>query len=182
LLGVFAAVASFGLAGATITACSGSSSSTAGGVEAGVDGGRRSEGGGPIVEEDSAIAVEDAAVEPDAASDAAADAKAGPDAAGPGVVGSACVFNRDCQLALRCECDESTGCACKTGTRGTGQNGITSCTDGNDCTSAVCVEGPPGTGQFCSDECITSKDCGGQLPLCTSIASLGPICIRTPPK
>ncbi len=103
------------------------------------------------------------------------------DGNGPGGAGAVCSFNYDCNLALRCECDESTGCACKTGARGTGKNGIDRCDGGNDCTSAVCVEGPGDGGEFyCSDECKTGSDCTGKLPLCTNIAFVGQICIRKP--
>jgi len=101
---------------------------------------------------------------------------------GPGAEGATCSFNRDCHLALRCECDETTGCACKTGTRGTGKNGVDPCASGNDCASSVCVEGPPDSGSFCSDECKTSNDCTGVLPLCSDIAFVGRICIRTAPQ
>jgi hypothetical protein len=101
---------------------------------------------------------------------------------GPGKPGDECSFNRECNAALRCECTESAGCACKAGVRGTGRNGIDPCNDGNACASAVCVEGPPDSGSFCSDECATSNDCKGQLPLCSTIAFVGRICIRTPPK
>jgi hypothetical protein len=44
----------------------------------------------------------------------------------------------------------------------------------------VCVEGPADGGFFCSDQCATSNDCGGALPLCSTIAFVGRICIRTP--
>jgi hypothetical protein len=101
---------------------------------------------------------------------------------GPGAEGATCSFNRDCHLALRCECNETTGCACKTGARGTGKNGVDPCASGNDCTSSVCVEGPPDAGSFCSDECKTSSDCTGVLPVCTDVAFVGRICIRTAPQ
>jgi len=99
-----------------------------------------------------------------------------------GAEGATCSFNRDCHLALRCECNETTGCACKTGARGAGKNGIDPCTSGNDCVSSVCVEGPPDSGSFCSDECKTSGDCTGVLPLCTDVAFVGRICTRTAPQ
>ncbi|MEA2751565.1 MAG: hypothetical protein QOI41_5708 [Myxococcales bacterium] len=101
---------------------------------------------------------------------------------GPGTDGTVCSFNRDCHAALRCECDETAGCACKPGARGTGRNGIDACTSGNACASSVCVEGPPDAGSFCSDECVTSAQCTGMHPLCTDIAFVGRICIRTPPQ
>lgn len=99
---------------------------------------------------------------------------------GPGAAGEECSFNRDCKAALRCECVEPDPCTCKAGTRGAGKNGIDPCTDGNACASSLCVEGPTGTGSFCSDECNTSSDCTGKLPLCSDIAFVGRICIRTP--
>ena len=101
---------------------------------------------------------------------------------GPGEAGAECAFNRDCHAALRCECTESTGCACKPGARGTGQNGVTPCSDGNACASSVCTEGPPDSGSFCSDECKTSADCKGKLPVCSDIAFVGRICIRQAPQ
>lgn len=101
---------------------------------------------------------------------------------GPGTDGTACSFNRDCHATLRCECDVTAGCACKPGARGTGKNGIDACTSGNACASSVCVEGPPDAGSFCSDECLTSSQCTGMLPLCSDIAFVGRICIRTAPQ
>lgn len=124
---------------------------------------------------------------PDAGADAAGDASADAprdasvrDGNGPGEAGAVCSFNYDCQSALRCECDETTGCECKAGVRGTGQNGVDPCVDGNGCVSAVCVEGPPDSGFFCSDECDSSADCTGKLPVCSTIAFVGRICIRQP--
>lgn len=128
---------------------------------------------------------EDGATPATDAGDAGIDAKKDVnvrDAAGPGEAGAECSLNYDCELALRCECDESTGCFCKPGARGTGNNGVDPCTDGNACVSALCIEGPPDSGSFCSDECTTSDDCGGKLPLCQDIAFVGRVCIRTPPK
>lgn len=101
---------------------------------------------------------------------------------GPGEAGAECAFNRECKAALRCECSLSAGCACAVGVRGTGQSGVTPCSDGNACSSSVCVEGPPDSGSFCSDECKTSADCTGKLPLCSNVAFVGRICIRTPPN
>lgn len=100
---------------------------------------------------------------------------------GPGTDGTVCSFNRDCHATLRCECDQTARCACKPGARGTGRNGIDACTSGDACASSVCVEGPPDAGSFCSDECLTSAQCTGMLPLCSDIAFVGRICIRTPP-
>ena len=105
------------------------------------------------------------------------DAAAASDAGG---VGATCSFNHDCQTALRCECDETTGCACKPGARGTGKNGIDPCTSGNNCASALCVEGPADSGSFCSDECMTIAQCTGKLPVCSDIAGVGRVCIRMP--
>ena len=47
-----------------------------------------------------------------------------------------CFFNADCQKALRCECDDTTGCSCQPGTRGTGAAGAP-CANGNDCASSI---------------------------------------------
>lgn len=115
--------------------------------------------------------------------DAARDAKPDgpkPQVDGPGEAGTPCSFNRECQIALRC--DEDTGYNCAPGTRGTGQNGVDQCDSGNQCASAVCVEGPPDSGFYCSDECTSAKDCTGALPQCTNIALVGQVCTRTPPK
>ena len=112
---------------------------------------------------------------------AASDGASGP-IDGPGADGATCAFNRDCHLALRCECNETTGCACKPGARGTGKNGIDPCTSGNECASSVCVEGPPDAGSFCSEECVTAAQCTGVLQLCSDIAFVGRICIRTTPQ
>ncbi len=113
----------------------------------------------------------------DAAKDSASDARAG-DGGGSG---KACAFNRECPADERCECSEAAGCACKTGPRGAGKNGVDTCKDGNDCASSVCVEGPAsGTAFYCSDECTSAAQCGGALPVCADIATLGKICVRTP--
>jgi hypothetical protein len=109
------------------------------------------------------------------------DAGVARDASGPGAVGEVCSVNRDCQLALRCACDEVKGCACAAGARGTGRSGLDPCTTGDTCASALCIEGPPDAGSFCSDECVTSADCRGQLPLCATIALVGRVCVRSPP-
>lgn len=109
--------------------------------------------------------------------DAKADAKAVRDANGPGEAGDDCVFNHDCQLALRCECNGS--CACQPGARGTGQNGIDTCDAGEQCASSLCVEGPGDGGvYYCSDECGSNADCTGMLPKCTSVSFIGKICVR----
>jgi len=114
--------------------------------------------------------------------DAGADVKTAKDANGPGEAGADCSFNRDCQSALRCECDGMTGCACKPGTRGTGQNGVDACDSGNQCASAVCLEGPPDSGFFCTDECTSPADCPTTtLPQCTNVAFVGQVCTRKPP-
>jgi hypothetical protein len=127
----------------------------------------------------------DAGTETDSSAEAGTDAGAQSDGStvvdGPGTDGTVCSFNRDCHAALRCECDQTAGCACKPGARGTGRNGIDACTSGDACASSVCVEGPPDAGSFCSDECLTSAQCTGMLPLCSDIAFVGRICIRTPP-
>lgn len=137
--------------------------------EAGADGASDGGADGPVDEEDGAVAVTDSGDAGKVQID------------GPGEAGTECAFNRECNAALRCECSESAGCACKAGARGTGMSGVTPCADGNDCASSVCVEGPPDSGTFCSDECTTSADCTGKLPLCSDIAFVGRICIRQPP-
>lgn len=92
---------------------------------------------------------------------------------------AACAFNRECPSDERCVCDVTTGCECQLGPRGTGKNGVDRCVSGNDCESSVCLEGPGGA-YVCSGECATSADCGGALPLCSDIAFVGRICVRTP--
>jgi hypothetical protein len=109
-------------------------------------------------------------------SDAGGDARVRPDANGPGLDDAGCAFNRDCNLALRCECDQGD-CRCVRGPRGTGEVGVDKCDGGNDCSSSVCAEGPGGV-YYCSDECVTAVDCAGALPKCTDIAFVGRICIR----
>ena len=95
--------------------------------------------------------------------------------------GAPCGFNRDCSATQRCECDVATGCFCMTGVRGTGQVGVDTCTDSNDCASALCVEGPVDGTFYCSDECTGDGDCAGQLPRCIDIAFVGTVCARIPP-
>jgi hypothetical protein len=123
----------------------------------------------------------DSASPTDAGADAPRDSAA-KDANGPGEAGATCSFNRDCQLALRCQCDNVNGCACAPGARGTGQNAVDACDSGDQCASAVCVEGPPDAGFFCTDECGSAADCIAPLPQCTNVAFVGQICVRTPPN
>ena len=87
-----------------------------------------------------------------------------------------CTFNRDCPADQRCGCTEAEGCACEDGVRGTGVNGVDTCTDGNDCASSLCVEGADA--YYCSDVCTTDADCGPALPVCADIAFVGRVCIR----
>ena len=87
-----------------------------------------------------------------------------------------CGFNRDCPADQRCACSELDGCFCADGARGTGENGVDTCTSGDDCASALCVEG---NGAFyCSDTCATDADCGAALPNCIDVAFVGRICVR----
>lgn len=105
------------------------------------------------------------------------------DANGPGAEGDDCILNWDCELSLRCECDEVLGCSCARGARGPGQNGKDSCpNDGNACASGLCIEGPPDSGYFCSDECESNTDCFSALPVCKPVATIGKICVRQPPQ
>jgi hypothetical protein len=122
----------------------------------------------------------DGSVSPDAGEvdGGAADLDASGSDAGAPIV---CSFNSDCPPDRRCECTEEEGCFCLPGARGTGQNGIDTCTNGNDCASAVCVEGSASSGQYyCSGECETGDDCRSNLPVCRDIAFVGRICIRDP--
>ena len=92
-------------------------------------------------------------------------------------VGDTCGFNRECGKSERCECDEDAGtCTCQTGARGTGKNGVDTCSSGNDCASALCVEGR--NKFYCSDECTSNTSCGSALPVCADIAFVGRVCIR----
>ena len=137
---------------------------------------RKRDGAKPGEEEE-----EDGSVDP--GNDAGEDAKPEKDANGPGEAGAECAFNRDCQAALRCECDESTGCACQPGARGTGKNGIDACDSGNQCASSLCVEGPDPGESICSDECKTEDDCTGKLPRCIPVFGIPEnICAREPPQ
>jgi hypothetical protein len=176
-LGALASVAGIIVAGSIATACSSNDNTGATGGAPDATAGDGRGGSDSSTEEDGSVP------ELDASKDAGLDARDANtrDANGPGALDEVCSFNWDCQVALRCECDEATGCACKSGVRGTGRNGIDPCTSGNNCTSAVCIEGPPDSGSFCSDECGTSADCVGKLPLCQTIAFVGRICTRTPP-
>jgi hypothetical protein len=88
-----------------------------------------------------------------------------------------CTFNQDCPEYERCECDENTGCLCKIGVRGTGVNGVDTCTNGNDCQSSLCAEGNSDI-YYCSGPCQNDADCGINLPICSNIAYIGKICIR----
>ena len=161
---------SLALAAGQLAACASTSTSdTTGGNEAGSDGFTRADGS--VADDDAATTSTDAG-----------DGSAPTIIDGPGGAGAECAFNRDCHAALRCECTEGTGCACKPGARGTGQNGVTPCSDGNACASSVCTGGPPDSGSFCSDECKTSADCADQLPICSDIAFVGRICIRQAPQ
>ncbi len=113
--------------------------------------------------------------------DAGKDAKPTGRVDGPGEVGAACEFNRDCKAALRCECDLSKGCACATGARGTGKNGVDTCDGGNQCSSSLCIDGPVAGEMVCSDECKDAGDCTGKLPRCLAVAGFSEmICVRNP--
>src|SRR5688500_4601595 len=102
--------ASFAFA-AIVVACSDeSTSSSPSTVDASSDGRARSDSGGEEEEEDATTGADGGA------KDATADAKPLRDANGPGEAGADCVFNHDCQLALRCECDGV--CTCEPGARG----------------------------------------------------------------
>ena len=170
----------FALASASVAlaavamACSDQSNDTfanTGDASSGTDGNASNEDSGE--EEDGATPLGDGGTK----ADAKADAKAVRDANGPGEAGDDCVFNYDCQLALRCECNGS--CSCQPGARGTGKNGIDKCDGGEQCASSLCVEGPGDGGTFyCSDECESNADCTGPLPKCKSISFIGQICVR----
>lgn len=165
------AIASAGAMGA-LAACATDDTNGSGGGSPGTDGAANDARGAS----DGSRPGEDSSDGDDAALDAGADRET-KDANGPGEAGAECSFNRDCNAALRCECDEAAGCACAPGARGTGQLGVDTCDSGNQCASAVCVEGPGGV-YYCSDECDASGDCKGALPVCSTIAFVGRICIR----
>lgn len=115
------------------------------------------------------------------AADAALDARKplDRDANGPGAADDPCSFNHDCQLSLRCEC-AGFDCTCQPGARGTGVPGAV-CTVGEDCVSSLCVDGPAAD-MLCSDACEVDLNCPESLPICSAIAGIGKICVRTPPK
>ncbi|MFY0584093.1 hypothetical protein ACN28S_66060 [Cystobacter fuscus] len=142
-----------------------------GGDVADAGGGTEGDGGSP-----------DASVDAGEPVDAGAPTDGGdtvPDAGVPGGGSrSACTFNSDCPADERCECDESEGCLCLTGPRGTGRSGVDACVSGNDCESSLCAEGWGGF--FCSGPCASNSDCGPQLPLCAYITFIGDMCIRQP--
>jgi hypothetical protein len=162
------------LAGALAVACSDDPGTTPG-TDSGTGADRTTPG------DDAATTTDSSTDSPsDGGTDAPRDANVR-DGNGPGEAGAPCSFNWDCQLALRCECDEINGCGCAPGARGTGRNGVDECDSGNHCYSSVCVEGPGDSGiSYCSDECVDNKDCTGKLPLCSTIAFVGRICIRNP--
>lgn len=168
---VFAASA-FAVAGIVIACSDETTSGSPSAGDASTDGRTGTGGDSGGEEEDDAGTVTDGG-----AKDGAADAKPLRDANGPGEAGAECVFNHDCQLALRCECDGV--CECKPGARGTGKNGIDACDAGEQCASSLCVEGPGDSGtHYCSDECASNADCTGKLPKCTAITFIGQICVR----
>jgi hypothetical protein len=115
----------------------------------------------------------------DARATDAADAAATRDANGPLARDAGCTFNAECQAALRCDCVDFP-CTCQPGPRGTGALG-TACDAGAfgaDCASAVCLEGAGNVYQ-CTDACETAKDCNAALPVCSTIALVGRVCIRS---
>jgi hypothetical protein len=169
--------------GAVATACSDDGPSPTGDHgddgAAGDDAGSGDGDGAATGDDDASSSGRDATGPDGDAGTSPGDASSAKDANGPGEAGAPCSFNRDCSAALRCECDETAGCACAPGPRGTGRNGIDPCDGGDQCASSLCVEGPGGA-YVCSDECVTPADCTGALPLCTDIAFVGRICIRDP--
>jgi len=113
---------------------------------------------------------------PDVPDDGALDAS--PDVAADSSL-RACSFNRDCPEGERCSCDETTGCRCLAGPRGTGASGVARCTSGDDCASALCVEANGGF-SLCSDACAAAGDCPAALPRCVSVPTVGRFCARDP--
>jgi hypothetical protein len=111
-------------------------------------------------------------VPPDAAPDAAPDVALDSS-------GRTCSFNRDCPDVERCACEESAGCRCLVGPRGTGRAGVDVCTSGDDCASALCVEAN-GAVSLCSDACTAASECPGALPRCLSVPLVGRFCARDP--
>jgi len=163
----------FVLVAACTDTASSSTSSSSGGIE--------QAGDAQVVGADVGFIPEDPPVETqDAGKDAAVLKDSGTDAPSTGDAGSLapCTFNRECPSTERCEC-ENGDCACRAGTRGTGQSGVTPCATGNDCASSLCVEGQGGT-FYCSGECDSAADCKSKLPVCSSIAFIGKICVRQP--
>ena len=160
-------IASASLAGIVVIACSEDSTSTAApGADASPD--RRTGNDGGIQEEDDAATGDDGST----GGDAGKDAKAARDANGPGEAGTECIFNHDCQLALRCGACDAGYCFCEPGVRGTGKNGVDTCDAGEHCESALCVESD-GDDYYCSGECDTNGDCKTALPRCLLIPSFG---------
>lgn len=150
-------VASFAFSAIVVVACSDeTTSSSPSTVDASSDGRTRTDSGGEEEEEEDATTGTDGG-----AKDATADAKPARDANGPGEAGAECVFNHDCQLALRCECDGT--CTCEPGARGTGKNGIDGCDAGEQCASSLCVEGPGDSG---AHYCRTSASRTPTAPAC----------------
>jgi len=157
-----------------IVACSDDDATnvTPGGADGSTDGRTQSDSS---AEDEDATTTKDGGTD----ADAAKDAKAVRDANGPGEAGADCVFNHDCQLALRCGACDAGYCYCEPGARGTGRNGIDQCDAGEQCASALCVEGSGDSGvSYCSDECESNGDCTGMLPKCLSIPFFGDFCAR----
>lgn len=91
-----------------------------------------------------------------------------------------CTFNADCAASDRCEC-ALDGCTCKPGPRGSGKSGVDRCSSGLQCETGLCVEGPPEGDEprfVCSGPC--DAGCTGDLPRCSDVAGVGPICVREP--
>lgn len=154
-----------------VAACSSDDSAPAGGADASTGDGANGTGRDGSATEGDADAPLDARA--DGAKDAGKDATAR-DANGPGEAGTECIFNHDCQLALRCSACDAGYCFCEPGARGTGQNGVAACDSGDQCASSVCVE------EYCSDECTTNDDCTGMLPRCVAVPGYATLC--APPK
>lgn len=87
-----------------------------------------------------------------------------------------CVVNAECPADQRCESVDYVT-QCRDGARGTGVNGVDTCTVGEDCASSLCIEGA-GADFYCSDLCDTDDDCGPNLPVCMDVAFVGRICVR----
>lgn len=166
------ALAAFATTSATavLLACSDDETPLASGDDASADA-RRDRAAPGEEEEDASEDAGDGGVK-----DAGKDAKVPRDANGPGEAGDLCVFNHDCNLALRCACNEE--CVCEPGARGTGKAGVDGCDSGNQCASAVCLEGIRSLdgASYCTDACESSDECPAKLPLCTEIVFVGVIC------